>query len=550
MVVLLGAIGVGIASLLAPLLVRLGNAGTAGIALIAVLGLALGIAGLSFLGLGVAVHALLWPLDPLIVYWWATPLAVGGILRFLHLAEHNRRSVWRMAVAMNRYGPVIMGTAPAEFFWRVIGLLGGLAPLAAVVVSGLGFSLADRAPLAGAAVLVAVQAAWTDVCCLAIPERLARLTRLAGTALLRCGTFAVAAGPVGAACADLWSRGPTGVAGGFFLAAWVTLPWLLVELTARLDRTLPTPMRVAVTLIRAPLTSGFAAVALAALHPRPGLATAALLLAAAETATLAAGRGRAGPLYISYRSSVGFLTEDPDRARNMAGKWLRDSILNHPARPDLNLIRALAKRAALASRGDSTGDPAHRTGLDALCWVDLADRLLDLVDSEVSPHYPAKYRARLAHAVGNARAVVSWSRAIVLTRAAAPDEACRQWRDCATRRMLLRHPAHELFARAMVAILLVRLGRTADAARAFDRLQRAGTTVPVLRACVALAEAALTGDDPTLPAPRMTARALRSAWRGEPGGRLRSYWTAEESSLILSDQAGHLRTVSIATVAR
>ncbi|MEV4893820.1 hypothetical protein AB0K48_30990 [Nonomuraea sp. NPDC055795] len=536
LVALLGALGAGVAFLLAPLLTRLGQAGTAGIVLVAALGLALGVAGLSFLGLGAAVHALLWPPDPLVVYWWAIPLAAGGILRLLHLAEPDRRGAWSMVVALNRYGPVIRGTAPAEPFWRVTGLLAGLAPLAAVVAAGQGLSPAARAALAAAAVLVAVQATWTDLRSLAIPERLARLSRQAGTALLRGGTVVVAAGPVGAAGAELWSRGPTGVAGGLLLTALATLPWLLVELTTRLGRTLPAPVRVAATLIRIPLTGGFAAVALAAFHPRPGFAVAALLLAAAETATLAAGRGRGAPFHISYRSATGFLADNPDRAQNLAGKWLRDAILNRPARPDLNLIRALAKRAALAGRGDSTGDPAHRTGRDALCWDDLADRLLDLVDSEVRPRYPGKHVARLDLAADNARADVSWSRAIVLTHAAAWDEACRQWGDCATRRMLLGHPAHELFARAMITILLVRLGRTADAARAFDRLGRAPTPVPVLRACVALAGAALTGG-PALPAPPVTARDLRSAWWGEPGGRLRSYWTADESALILRDVA-------------
>ncbi len=81
----------------------------------------------------------------------------------------------------------------------------------------------------------------------------------------------------------------------------------------------------------------------------------------------------------------------------------------------------------------------------------------------------------------------------MLTRASAWDEARRQWGDCATRRMLLGHRAHELFARTMITLVLVRLGRIADAARSLDRLRRAGTTVPALRACVALAEAALAG---------------------------------------------------------
>ncbi|MFE0152303.1 hypothetical protein ACFWY5_34525 [Nonomuraea sp. NPDC059007] len=104
--------------------------------LIAALGLALGVAGLSFLGLGAAVHALLWPADPSIVYWWAIPPAAGGVLRFPHLAEHDRRGAWSMVVAVNRYGPIIRGTAPAEPFWRVAGLLAGLAPLGAVVAAG------------------------------------------------------------------------------------------------------------------------------------------------------------------------------------------------------------------------------------------------------------------------------------------------------------------------------------------------------------------------------------------------------------------------------
>ncbi|MFD9948729.1 hypothetical protein ACFWYW_37605 [Nonomuraea sp. NPDC059023] len=79
------------------------------------------VAGLSFLGLGAAVHALLWPADPSIVYWWAIPPAAGGVLRFPHLAEHDRRGAWSMVVAVNRYGPIIRGTAPAEPFWRVSG---------------------------------------------------------------------------------------------------------------------------------------------------------------------------------------------------------------------------------------------------------------------------------------------------------------------------------------------------------------------------------------------------------------------------------------------
>ncbi|MEV0999896.1 hypothetical protein [Nonomuraea sp. NPDC050202] len=203
--VLLGAIGVGITSLLAPLLARLGHAGTAGIVLGSVLGLALGVAGLSFLGLGAAAHALLWPLDPLIVYGWAAPLAAGGIVRSLHLAEHDRRGAWGMIVMMNRYGPVIRGTAPAEPFWRAAGLLGGLAPLAVVVVAGQGLGLADRAALVAAGVLVAVQAAWTDVRSLVIPERLSRLIRLACTALLRCG-WACTGKPFPSPASSAWSR--------------------------------------------------------------------------------------------------------------------------------------------------------------------------------------------------------------------------------------------------------------------------------------------------------------------------------------------------------
>lgn len=133
-VLFLGALATGLAFLVDPLVMRLVGDGAAGRVLAAGIGLGLGLAGFGVVGLGAAVHALFWSPDPEFLLFWVAPIVGGGAVRFLHAGRLYRHGAWRFALDVTRRGTVIDAPTHAEPYWRVAGLLGGMAPLVGVLL--------------------------------------------------------------------------------------------------------------------------------------------------------------------------------------------------------------------------------------------------------------------------------------------------------------------------------------------------------------------------------------------------------------------------------
>lgn len=483
-----GAVGVGAAAVEHAWTGRAEDAVTAGTATLALAHLAVGLLGLGFLGLGACVHALVWQAEPGYLLFGVVPLVVGGAVRYLHLGEVNRVDAWRLVDVVNRRGLVLRSPSPAEGFWRTVGLAAAASPLVAFVLS---IPASGREAAFAGAVLVFVCCAVHDRRLREIPHRHVRLMRRASGALLRLAVVALAASKAGGHLADLWSRTP---ADGLAVAVCAMLCAAVPLVSGRAFVRPPVPVNLAANLFRLPFAFGLLPVTVAILHPRPGLAAAAVVIAAAETLLLLLGRDQIALATFAERSAPSFL--DENAFDQHSGRWLQDALLSYPRSPAYRLIRALASRAALAARGESLGDKARppRVGRDALRWTDLADHLLDLVENEVVPRYPARHRDRLRAAQEDARAEISWSRAIVLTRTGSWEEAGEQWKDVAVRNLNLGRPSRELFARTMVVLLLaLRPDRPPETAVEHTRLARATTTDPALLSCAALATAAFKG---------------------------------------------------------
>ncbi|TYB45520.1 hypothetical protein [Actinomadura chibensis] len=553
-VLVLGALATGLALVLDPPITRLVGDGTAGRVLAAAIGLCLGLSGLGFVGLGAAVHTLFWSPGPEFSLFWTAPIVGGVAVRFVHVDEFHRHSAWRFALDLTRRGTVIAGPTRADPFWRVAGLLAGTAPLVGLLVVSPPDTAPDRYACYGGAALVILHSAWADRRSREIPHRWHRLPRVASGAAARVLVTVAAAGPAGALCADLWARAPvlTGLGGGLIVAAVVTALWAVPVALARRDRRLPGRVNLAASLVRLPFTGGLLPLTVAIFHPRAGLPVAALVIVAAETASLLAGRDRSVIDALTAAGGLLFIDVSVNRNGRLAGRWLQDAVVSRPARPEYALIRALNARAARAARGVTGGDRARppRTGPAAACWNDLAGRLLDLVDEEVVPRHPAKHRARLSAAQDVARADTAWSRAVAATHVRAWADAERHWRDAAARHMVLGHPNHELFARVMVVLLLaLHLDRPAETERQAARLARSTAGPPVLRSCVALARAAAAsarGDTRAAAATLdglspVTPRAFRAAWADDPHPDRLERWSPDECARVIAACEAQLR---------
>lgn len=501
--------GMGILLTLAiePFLRALVASGATGTVAVAAAGVGLGIAGFPQLAFGAALCQALWLPGSAVTTVWALPVAVGYLVRLVHLDPHVWRGYTALLYAFDREGQVVRGDVPAEWFWR--GLQAGTVvlpvSLVALVPAPHAGLLEEAARWTGAG-LLAVQFAAYDRIERTMANRTFRLVRRVLVVLSRVTAVAVAAGPVGAWLAAGWAGVGylTGLPGGLLLAGAATAAWVLPM--AVHERTGRTPRWTALLAATRPaLRNGMIPVLLALLQPVPGLAVTAAVLAAAEVLTLRSRLSRhRDHLLVWHAASL--IWYDHLVLRHLGG-WLHDALLSRPARPDLALPRTLGGLAALSARGQMVpgqyppvrADPALRrplAGMAAARWTDLAERALDLVDAEVVPRFPRRHLAALEGTKAVARAELSWARALVLLLVGQQEAAVDQWRDAARRFGRLGAPVHELLARLIaVHLLAVPLARPADARREYARVRLPGALPAAARKLSLLADVSLAPVD-------------------------------------------------------
>ncbi|MEU1391911.1 MULTISPECIES: hypothetical protein [unclassified Nonomuraea] len=510
----------------------LSGTGAAGTLAVVCAGLALGAAGMPQIALGVALCQALWLPGSHVTMVVALPVLAGYLLRLVHIGPQYWRGYTSLLLLLDRQGAVIRGSTPAEWFWHGIQAVVALAPLAgAALLPAPGLGFADVAARWSGALLTGAQLAVGARRMRTLPNRRLRLAARGGDALGTVSFVAIAASPAGAWLAGRWAGIPflTGFAGGALPA--VVAVGLMVVLESVKDRD---PMRglprwaVVVSLARAPFREGLAAVCLALLHPSPGLAPAAAVLAAAEFVVLCGGRSRTFLDHQQVRHAASFLWFDNDRA-TLLGGWLHDAFLSRPGRPDFSLPRTLGGLAVLSVQGWTVPGQAPAmgaapelrrplTGMAATRWTDFAAHALDLVEIEVVPRYPPQHLPALRRGLAVARAELCSARAAVLELAGEPGEALGQWRAAALRYRRIGAAVHELVARLMaVRLLAVSLGRPADARREHARVRLPDAPPLAVQRLAGLAAAAAEGGRVVAGDRPVDARAVRAALRGDDG---------------------------------
>ncbi|MEV1005022.1 hypothetical protein [Nonomuraea sp. NPDC050202] len=505
--------------------------GSAGVAAVICAGLALGAAGMPQIALGAALCQVLWLPDSVVTAVWALPITVGYLLRLVHIGPQYWRGYPWLLLLLDKQGTVIRGSMPAEWFWR--GLQAGTAVVpvsAAALLPAPGLGTADVVARWTGALVVAAELTLSGWNMRAIANRKFRLLTRIGGVLGAVTLFAVAASPAAAWVAARWASVPflTGPVGGALLAGVATGLWATLEAVKSRNAVSGLPRWAQLLQVaRTPFHGGLAAVCLALLHPLPGLALAAAVLAAAEAAGLFVGRNRHYWDHQRVRNAASFLRDDDREA--LLGGWLHDAFLSRPARPDFSLARTLGGLATLSVQGwmvpgqapVTGGAPELKrplTGIAALRWTDLTARALDLVEAEVVPRCPPAHLAALERGAAEARAELSWNRAIVLHLAGETAAALDQWRDAALRYRRIGAPVHELVARlVMVYLLALPLARPADAHREHARLRQTRNLPPAVRKLALIADAAtaLARGDADAARP-----ALATASRAEAGTRV------------------------------
>ncbi|MEV4399957.1 hypothetical protein [Nonomuraea sp. NPDC049607] len=510
----------------------LSGTGAAGTLAVVCAGLALGAAGMPQIALGVALCQALWLPGSHVTTVVALPVLAGYLLRLVHIGPQYWRGYTSLLLLLDRQGAVIRGSTPAEWFWHGIQAVVALAPTAgAALLPAPGLGFADVAARWSGALLTGAQLAVGARRMRTLPNRRLRLAARGGDALGTVSFVAIAASPAGAWLAGRWAAIPflTGFVGGALLA--VVAVGLMVVLESVKGRD---PMRrlprwaVVVSLARAPLREGLGAVCLALLHPSPGLAPAAAVLAAAEFVVLRGGWNRVFLDPQQVRHAASFLWFDNDR-ETLLGGWLHDAFLSRSGRPDFSLPRTLGGLAVLSVQGWTVPGQAPAmgaapelrrplTGMAATRWTDFAAQALDLVEIEVVPRYPLQHLPALRRGLAIARAELCSARAAVLELAGEPGEALGQWREAALRYRRIGAAVHELVARLMaVRLLAVSLGRPADARREHARVRLPDAPPLAVRRLADLAAAAVEGGRVVAGDRPVDARAVRAALRGDDG---------------------------------
>ncbi|MEV4285798.1 hypothetical protein AB0K40_09865 [Nonomuraea bangladeshensis] len=501
--------------------------GAAGTVAVVCAGIALGAAGMPQIALGAALCQALWLPGSYVTTVLALPIVAGYLLRLLHIGPQYWRGYTSLLLLFDRQGPVIRAGLPAEWFWGGLQAGAALAPVAAAaLLPAPDAGAADTAARWAGALLTAAQLALGAQRMRTLANRRLRLAARGGDVLGTVSLFAIAASPAGPWIAERWAGLPflTGFAGGALLAVAAIGLLAALELAKGQDATSGLPRwAVPLKLARALLHAGLAAVLLSLLHPLPGLAPAAAVLAAAEFATLLGGRDRRFWDHQQIRHAASFLWFDNDR-ETLLGGWLHDAFLSRPHHPDFSLPRTMGGLAALSAQGwmvpgqaPLVGAPELKrplTGIAATRWTDVAAYALDLVETQVVPRFPPAHLPALERGLAVARAELFTARAVVLHLAGEPAEALGQWREAALRYRRLGAPVHELVARLfMVRLLAVSLARPADARREYARIRLPDEPPPVVRHLARLAATAVEGGPDVAGESRVDAKAVRAALR-------------------------------------
>jgi hypothetical protein len=468
--------------------------------LLAVAGLAVGLR--LWTGPALAAAFLVGPVlaDTTYTVVLVAPMLLGCLVRLaLYQPELWRGSTVQMRI-IARYGGVVQPPAPSRYLFPGLVLAAAAVPLVVVaLVPGV-----EQPWRWTCAALVAAQLASSPW----MTRRLYRVLRDRANLYLAGAVAAaalLAASPLGAILARTWSRTGwlTGIWGGLLLAGAASFTWLATKTDG--NPLLTNAFRV----IRAALVSAVLPCLVGvAFHPTPGTVTAATVLAAAETATLVAGRRRPYLRASHERTAAEAARLTPPNRLYDLGPWLYDAVWRHPDRPDLSLVRRYTGFAARSARGELINGQAFRTtdaalrhpltGAKALLWTTIADQALDAVDREVLPRVPLAKQPALRTASDAARADVVAARGLVLALGERWPQAGSEWQHAADRYQRLDATYHAAAAQAMAALIAaVHLAQPDTAARTLEAIPGPVAAAAPIRHLTAATRAAGATPDST-----------------------------------------------------
>ncbi|MFI7635346.1 hypothetical protein [Nonomuraea sp. NPDC049400] len=388
---------------------------------------------------------------------WALPVLAGYLVRLAHTGQEKWRSLIAMLDHLNRWGQALRPPRPVDRFWFAVSILTIVSPMAAILLE----PYEDQAALQGlCAGLVATQLLVADLRTRPIHRWVRRMVRAWMAAAVALAAV-VAAGPVGAVVAEWWEGSVlSGWLGGIVLSAVVTacVRWNIV------------PLRPVTRLGLFPFWTA------AVFHPAPGVLQAAFLVI--QTELFIAGFAERGiPTDIQRRWAAYMIQWTPVQRLRFFGPWLHE-VLRHGA--GFDLARIYLGFAVQSARGrmipgvDPLGRDAELreplTGLAALRWTQIAAQALDLAETEVLPRAAGGRAEAVAGELGQVRAELALSRALVLGYAEQWADAVRAWREANERYRALSLPELAATCRVGTAWVLLRSGEPEAAHKELIRI--------------------------------------------------------------------------------